>query len=100
MEKIVTIKCRDMIEALDLNGLSSEDKDNLIGQMSDIVCNRIVLQVMEKISEKEADELSNYLEDGDMDKVDKFLNEKVSDFSNIIQIELNNFQEELLKKNN
>lgn len=98
MEKTVTIKCRDIIEALGLNNLSPEEKDNLISQMSDIVSNKIILKVINKISGEEANELNNYLEEGDMNKVDNFLNEKVPDFSDIIQSELNIFQGEMLKR--
>jgi hypothetical protein len=98
MEKTVTIKCRDMIEALGLNNLPAEEKDSLVSQMSDIVSSKIILKVMETINGEEANELNGYLESGLMGKVDSFLNEKVPNFSNIIQTELNNLQEEMLKK--
>jgi hypothetical protein len=98
MEEMVTIKCKDMIEALGLNSLSSEEKDNLVSQMSEIISNKIILKVMEKISENDASELSGYLESGNMEKVNNFLNEKVPNFSDIMQTELNIFQEEMLKK--
>jgi hypothetical protein len=94
----VTIKCRDIIEELGLNNLSSEKKDELISQMSNIVSDKIILKVIERINEDEVIELNSYLDSGKMDKVDSFLNNKVSDFSNIIQAEINNFQEEMLKK--
>ncbi|MFA5207854.1 MAG: hypothetical protein WC938_02745 [Candidatus Paceibacterota bacterium] len=98
MEKTVTIKCRDMIEALGLNNLPLEEKDSLVSQMSDIVSSKIILKVMETISGEEANELNGYLESGLMGKVDSFLNQKVPNFSSIIQTELNNLQEEMLKK--
>jgi hypothetical protein len=98
MEKTVTIKCKDMIEALGLNSLSLEEKDGLISQMSEIVSNKIILKVIGRISGTEANELNGYLNNGNMDKVSNFLNEKVPDFSNIMQTELNIFQEEMIKR--
>jgi len=98
MEKTVTIKCKDMIAVLGLNNLSLEEKDGLISQMSEIVSNKIILKVIGKISGAEANELNGYLDNGSMDKVSNFLNEKVPNFSNIMQTELSIFQEEMIKR--
>lgn len=98
MEKTVTIKCRDMVEALGLSNLSSEEKDKLISEISDVATGKIILRVIGRLSEEEASTLNQYVEKGNMDAVDKLLNEKVPDFANIVQEEISKLQEEMIKK--
>jgi hypothetical protein len=100
MEKTITIKCKNIIETLGLESLSTKEKDNLIGQMVNIIFDKIILRVMEKINEEEASELNGYIESGDMNKVNNFLKEKVSNFSSIIQEELDNLEKEIVKRYN
>ena len=98
MEKTVTIKCRDMIEALGLGNLSTEEKDKLISDMSDVATGKIILRVIGRLSEEDANALNQYVEKGSMEAIDKLLNEKVPDFAEIVQEEINKLQEEMLKK--
>lgn len=96
MANKILIKCDDMIKLLGLNDLSSEKKEELVQEMSEIVSDRVLLKVVDKISKDEAIELNKMFEKNDMDGVSNLLDSRIPDFANILQDELNIFKEELV----
>jgi len=86
-----------MIKVLGLGGLSKEKQYEIIEEMSEIISDRVLLKVMDKISKDDAIKVNKMIESNDLSGVDEFLDSKVPDFSNILQEELNIFKEEMIK---
>ena len=97
MSNQILIKCEDMIKVLGLGGLSKEKQYEIIEEMSEIISDRVLLKVMDKISKDDAIKVNKMIESNDLSGVDEFLDSKVPDFSNILQEELNIFKEEMIK---
>lgn len=93
----ISIHCKDIISELHLENLSEDEQVEMISEMSDVVYEKIILRVLEKLSDEDSVALTNLLSAEKMDEATDFLNEKVPNFEQVIDEEITEFQEELIK---
>ncbi|OIO29483.1 hypothetical protein COX93_02300 [Candidatus Nomurabacteria bacterium CG_4_10_14_0_2_um_filter_30_12] len=85
----------NLVEELGLNSLPPEKKEALINQMSEVVENRINLEVLSILTEEEKKELDKVLNsDGDMVQ---FLKNKIPNFEFLVAEVIANFKKEILE---
>ncbi|MDI6591834.1 MAG: DUF5663 domain-containing protein [Patescibacteria group bacterium] len=97
-EEKITIQGKDMIKELGLENLLLEGQVELIKKMSEVLYERIFLRLVNELSDEEAEEVSRYLEKKDYKKMDRYLIEKIPNFSAIWKEEIEKFQEEMIKR--
>ena len=97
-ENKITIQGKDLIEKLGLENLPLESQEKIIKEMSDVVYDRALLRVVEKLSEQEAEEINEYLGNKEYEKADKYIADKVPDFAVILKEEIRKFGEEMIRK--
>ncbi len=93
----ITIQGKDLIKELGLENLSVDEQEKLVSDMSEVVYERVLLRVVEKLSDEEATELNNLFEKGNMEKIDQYLRDRVPDFASILKKEIEKYQEEMIK---
>ena len=93
----ITIQGKDLIKELGLENLSVDEQEKLVSDMSEVVYKRVLLRVVEKLSDEEATELNNLFEKGNMEKIDQYLRDRVPDFASILRKEIEKYQEEMIK---
>jgi len=93
----ITIQGKDLIKELGLENLSVDEQEKLVSDMSEVVYERVLLRVVEKLSDEEATELNNLFEKGNMEKIDQYLRDRVPDFASILRKEIEKYQEEMIK---
>ena len=96
-DKTITIQGIDLIKELGLENLPIERQEKLIEEMSNVVYGRIVLRIVDELSEKEAEELNNLFDKGGMEKVDEYLRDKVPNFVSILEEEIKSFGDGMIK---
>jgi hypothetical protein len=69
----------------------------MISEMSDVVYEKIILRVLDKLSIEDSVALTNLLNLEKHEESTAFLNEKIPNFEKIIDEEVTDFQEELIK---
>lgn len=97
-EKKQTIQFKNIIKELGLDDLSVEEQEKLLEEMAEIVYKKILLRVVNRLSEEEIAELNNLLDKKDYEKVNSYIEEKIPDFMEIFKQEIETFQEEIIKK--
>lgn len=93
----ISIHCKDLIKELNLDYLSLEKQEEIINEMSDVVYDRILLRVLEKITEEDAINLTKLIDEGKEFEATDVLFKKVSDFDNILRREILGFQHEIIQ---
>lgn len=93
----IAIQCKDIISELHLEYLSEEEQEEMITEMSEVVYEKIILRLIDKLSPDDVISLSNMLDLEKYDEAGVFLSEKVSDFEKIVDEEITEFQEEIIK---
>lgn len=96
MENKILIKCDDVIKALGLESLAPEKQEELVQEMSEIISDRVLLKVVNKITKEEAIELNNMFEKNDAEGISKLLDSRIPNFAGLLQEELNVFKNELV----
>ena len=97
-DKTITIQGRDLIKELGLENLPVERQEKLVEEISDVVYGRILLRIVDELSEEEAEELNNLFDKGGMEKVDEYLRDKVPDFVSVLEEEIKSFGDEMIEK--
>ena len=95
--KTITIQGKDLIKELGLENLPVERQEKLVEEMSDVVYGRILLRIVDELSEEEAEELNNLFDKGGMEKVDEYLRDKVPDFVSILEEEIKSFGDGMIE---
>lgn len=93
-----TIQAKDIIKELGLEALSIEKQAELVERMSKLIYKRILLRILDKLSEEETMKLNKLLKKRNYEKVDEYIRDKVPDFASILKEEIENFQEEMVKR--
>ncbi|BFT94331.1 MAG: hypothetical protein MNSN_08750 [Minisyncoccus archaeiphilus] len=93
----IAIKCKDIISELSLDYLSLEEQEEIIAEMSEVVYEKIILRVIEKLNEDDVKSLNNILDEERYDEAGFFLSERVDNIEKIIEEEIKSFQEEIIK---
>jgi Mg/Co/Ni transporter MgtE len=93
----IAIQCKDIISELHLEYLSEAEQEDLITEMSEVVYEKIILRLIDKLTPDDVISLSNLLDLEKYDEAGNFLSEKVKNFETIIDEEITEFQDELIK---
>jgi len=100
MEKEIIIKCENVIEELGLEMLSEEKKEELLQKMTDLVCNRIMLKLVSRISDDEIDKANEIMSGDNEEEKAKLLEDKMPDFVHLLEEEIKIAKEEILNNIN
>jgi hypothetical protein len=95
----ITIKGKeiDFIKELGIEDLPIEEQGKLIERMANVVNKRLILRILDHLSEQEVKLVNANLVSGDTEAAFKIMDEKVPNFDKIVSEELAKFQEEMLK---
>lgn len=95
----ITIKGReiDFIKELGIEDLPIEEQGRLVERMANVVNKRLILRILDHLSEEEVKLVNANLVSGDTETAFKIMDEKVPNFDKIVSEELAKFQEEMLK---
>ncbi len=89
----------NIIEALGLESLPDEQKIKMVEMMSTIVQKRLMLRVMEQLSEPEKDAFEKVLGGKDADlAAAEFIKNKVPNFDEMVQEEIIKIKQEMIEK--
>jgi len=97
MEKEITNKCENIMEEMGLSALDDKRKQEIMDKMVGLVCDRIILKLMGRISDVEVDEANEIMTSEDEDRQLEFLRIKMPDFNEILDEEINAVKAEILK---
>lgn len=96
-KKTIRINGIDLIKELNLGNLPAQKQAELLGEMTDIVQNRILLRAASGLTEKQAIKLNGLLDGGEEKNILGFLRKNVPNFTNLMKGEIKKFGEEMLK---
>lgn len=89
----------NIIEALGLEAMPDEQKIKMVEMMSTIVQKRLMLRIMDELSETDKDEFEKVLGGKDADLVAaEFIKNKVPSIDEIIQEEIIKIKQEMIEK--
>lgn len=94
-----TIQFKNIIKELGLDNLSVEEQKKLLEEMAEIVYKKILLRIVNRLSDEEIAELNNFLDKKDFEKINKYIENKIPDFIEIFKQEIETFQEKIIKSN-
>jgi len=86
----------DLMKELGIDKLPLNIQENVLERMTNVVLRRSVLEVLEKLSNEEAEEINKKLTSGEIKDVINILDEKVPDFGKILSKQISLLQEEVL----
>ncbi len=85
---------KNITHALDIEGLSPEEQQEIILRVGGIIYQNVLMRVMETMSDTDQDEFEKLLDNNAApEDVFTFLNEKVPDFEKIIDEEAKKFND-------
>lgn len=96
MEKDIVIKCESVIEEMGLNILSEDEKNKILDRMTNLVCDKVMLKLVGRISDEEIEEANDIMSGDDEKKKAEFLAEKMPDLFKVIEEEVNNTKKEII----
>lgn len=89
----------NIIEMLGLESLSEERKIQMVEMMTNLVQKRLMIRILEQLSEEEKDEFEKILGDKDVDlKTVEFIKKRIPNFDEIIKEEIIKVKKELIEK--
>lgn len=86
---------QNIIQELGLQDLPEATQIKLLTQMTESVLKRIIIEVLEKLSEKEREEFEKLQEKGNVKEMDKFLKEKIPNYEEMVQDIVEDFKNEM-----
>jgi len=95
MEKEIVTKCESAIKELGLDILPEEEKVEIIQRMTNLVCDRVMLKLISRISDEEIEEANDIMSGTDEKKQAEFLAIKMPDFLSVVEEEVNNAKKEI-----
>lgn len=88
-----------LIEEMGIAGMPEEQQNELLGKMTEVVIKRILLEVLEKLSEADQAAYEGMLvNNASPEEIDKFIQEKVPDYEKIVAKVVGEFKEEMKKE--
>lgn len=91
---------KTLIDELGLSDLPADKKDQLMMKMTEAVLKRIFLETMEKLNDKDQEEYAKMIEEEvDPEKLDEFLQGKISGYEEIVKHIVADFVAEMKKVN-
>ncbi|MCK4355295.1 hypothetical protein KAW43_03075 [Candidatus Parcubacteria bacterium] len=91
-----TIQFRDLFKELGMESLPIEKQAGIIEKVSRIVYKKILLRIMDKLSDEDAIEIDALLEKKDYEKVDEYIRDKTPDFITILKEEIEKVRTEVI----
>lgn len=74
-----------IMKELDLEGLSEERQNEIIIKMGEVVLKKVFIQTVEKLSDEDQVQFEKMLDEKkEPEEVEKFLNEKIPDFEEMV----------------
>jgi len=89
---------KNIISLLGLESLSEEKKIQLLEKLSELVFKRTMVRVMELLPEEGQEELSKLVDEGDSEKTNAFIVEKIPNFEEIMNEEIVAVKEEMAEE--
>ena len=87
-----------LIKEMGLGDLPEEKQQELVSKMFEVLLKRIYVEANEKLSEEDGNALDAMIEKNSQpEEVEKFLQEKIPDYSEMIKNILAGFKDEMLK---
>lgn len=95
-----TILEQNIIAELGLESLPEEQKISLLENMATLVQKRVMLRIMEILSEAEKDQFEKFLEEKgeDAPEIAEFLREKIPNLDEVVKEEIIKLKKEVLEK--
>lgn len=88
-----------LLEELGIAGLPEDQQNELLSKMTEAVLKRIVLEVLEKLSETDRVAYEKMIEDNvSPEEVEKFLQEKIPEYDKLVAKVVNEFKEDMKKE--
>jgi hypothetical protein len=85
-----------LIAELGLERMSQEKQEELLGQMTEAVIQRIVMESMQKLSDADRESYSKMIDEGaDPEKIDDFLTSRIPDYPDVVERIIGEFKEEM-----
>jgi hypothetical protein len=75
---------KKITKELDINDIPKEEQENIIVGLGENVLKRLVIKIFDEVPKENHEELKTILNSGDMDTAYKFLNEKISNFDDLV----------------
>ena len=85
----------NIISLLDLEGASEEQKSKILKKATTIVQKKVLLRVLDQVSEETKEKLLNALDEGKQEEVQSILSENIDGLDNIIEEEVLDIKKEL-----
>lgn len=87
----------NLIKELGLEKLPEKEQKELLEKMGKVVYEKILIKVIEKLTDDEASKLTELLEEKKIEEFGKYLDEKVPDSGSIIKEEVEKFREKMIE---
>lgn len=85
----------DIIKELELDKLPSEKKEEIIDSLAELIIKRVLVRVLENIPDSDRAAFDEVCDGGDAEKINGFLEEKVSDYQGLVADEIKKTKEEI-----
>lgn len=85
----------NILDSLGLQNLSAEKKTELLGQMTQVIQDRVTDRVVEQLSADERKQFDQVFDQSSSQEIDQFLRRAVPDFEQIMADEVARFQKEM-----
>jgi len=95
----MTKHAKSLLEELDMGHLSDEENKALLGQLAETLQNRIMVRLMDTLSEADKKNMDGYLAKKDIDGFNQYLAENVPGFDGIALDEYQKLRQELITAN-
>lgn len=89
---------KTLLDELGLSNLPQEKQEELVMKMTEVLLKRIFIETLEKLKEPDQEEYAKMIEEkASPDEVEKFLNEKISNYDQVFEKIVADFKEEMKK---
>ncbi len=93
-----TIQFRDLLKDIGMENLPIEKQAGIIEKISRIVYKRILLRILDRLSDEEAMEIDALLEKKDYERVDEYIRDKAPDFITILKQEIEEVRADIIER--
>jgi len=85
---------KNIITEFGLNQLLPEEQETALRQLGDIIFQKVILKIMELLSENDLDEFNNLLQENKEAEIFTFLKNKIPNFETVIDETVAEFKQE------
>jgi len=96
--KKLILQGRDMVEELGLENLAKEKQGKILEELGKVLYDRMLLRLIEKLSDEEAEKVNILLNKGEIEKAYEYIERKVPNFPAILKKEIKAFQEAVIQR--